>query len=218
VLEIGCGWGGFAEIAARDYGCRVTGVTLSKEQLDYARARMTRLGLADRVELRIQDYRDIDEQFDAVVSIEMFEAVGEAHWSTYFDQLSNCLKPGGRAALQIITIREQDFEHYRGTVDYIQKYVFPGGMLPPPGALAREADRAGLEGLGAEMFGSSYAATLHDWFEAFNKAWPEIGKLGFDARFARIWRFYLAYCEAGFKSGRCDVGRFVYRKPEASQA
>lgn len=218
VLEVGCGWGGFAEIAARDYGCRVTGVTLSKEQLDYARARMTRLGLADRVELRIQDYRDIDEQFDAIVSIEMFEAVGEAHWSTYFNQLANCLKPGGRAALQIITIREQDFEHYRGTVDYIQKYVFPGGMLPPPGALAREAERAGLEGLGAEMFGSSYAATLHDWFEAFNMAWPEIGKLGFDARFARIWRFYLAYCEAGFKSGRCDVGRFVYRKPEASQA
>tara|TARA_R110000868_G_scaffold64724_1_gene194315 strand:+ start:10230 stop:11474 length:1245 start_codon:yes stop_codon:yes gene_type:complete len=216
VLEIGCGWGGFAEVAARDFGCRITGVTLSAEQLAYARARIATAGLSDQVELQLRDYRDVDEQFDAIVSIEMFEAVGEAHWPVYFDQLAHCLKPGGHAALQIITLREADFDSYRSTVDYIQKYVFPGGMLPPPSALAREAGRAGLEDRGARMFGDDYAETLHRWHASFNAAWPQIRELGFDDRFARIWRFYLAYCEAGFRSGRCDVGQFVYRKPEAS--
>jgi cyclopropane-fatty-acyl-phospholipid synthase len=213
VLEIGCGWGGLAEVAARDFGCRVTGVTLSNEQLDYARERIARAGLSDRVELKICDYRDIDEQFDAIVSIEMFEAVGEAHWPVYFDQLAHCLKPGGHAALQVITLREGDFDNYRSTVDFIQKYVFPGGMLPPPSALAREAARVGLEDLGAHMFAGDYAETLHRWHADFNAAWPNIRELDFDERFARIWRYYLAYCEAGFRSGRCDVGQFVYRKP-----
>ncbi|WP_417492456.1 class I SAM-dependent methyltransferase [Maricaulis sp.] len=216
VLEIGCGWGGFAEVAARDFGCRVTGVTLSAEQLAYARERISKAGLADQVALQLRDYRDVDEQFDAIVSIEMFEAVGEAHWPVYFDRLAHCLKPGGRAALQIITLREDDFDDYRNTVDFIQKYVFPGGMLPPPSALAREARRAGLEDLGADMFGEDYAETLHRWHVRFNAAWPQIGELGFDERFARIWRYYLAYCEAGFRSGRCDVGQFVYRKPPAA--
>lgn len=216
VLEIGCGWGGFAEVAARDFGCRVTGVTLSSEQLASARERIATAGLSDQVELQLRDYRDVDEQFDAIVSIEMFEAVGEAHWPVYFDQLAHCLKPGGHAALQIITLRETDFEGYRSTVDFIQKYVFPGGMLPPPSALAREAGRAGLDDLGARMFGEDYAETLHRWHKAFNAAWPQICDLDFDDRFARIWRFYLAYCEAGFRSGRCDVGQFVYRKPATS--
>ncbi len=216
VLEIGCGWGGFAEVAARDFGCRVTGVTLSSEQLAYAQARIARAGLTDRVALQIRDYRDVDEQFDAIVSIEMFEAVGEAHWPVYFHQLAHCLKPGGHAALQVITLREADFDVYRGTVDFIQKYVFPGGMLPPPSALAREAERAGLEDIGARMFGADYAETLRRWHHAFNAAWPQIRELGFDERFARIWRYYLAYCEAGFRSGRCDVGQFVYRKPVAA--
>ncbi len=216
VLEIGCGWGGFAEVAARDFGCRVTGVTLSTEQLAYAQKRMASAGLSDQVELQLRDYRDVDEQFDAIVSIEMFEAVGEAHWPVYFDRLAHCLKPGGHAALQIITLREDDFDDYRNTVDFIQKYVFPGGMLPPPSALAREAKRAGLEDLGAGMFGEDYAETLHRWHVRFNAAWPQIRELGFDDRFARIWRYYLAYCEAGFRSGRCDVGQFVYRKPPAA--
>ena len=213
VLEIGCGWGGFAEVAARDFGCRVTGVTLSTEQLDYARTRIARAGLSNQVDLQIRDYRDIDETYDAIVSIEMFEAVGEAHWPVYFDQLAHCLKPGGYAALQVITLREADFDHYRGTVDFIQKYVFPGGMLPPPSALAREARRAGLDDIDACMFGEDYANTLQHWHAGFNATWPQIRALGFDDRFARIWRYYLAYCEAGFRSGRCDVGQFVYRKP-----
>lgn len=218
VLEIGCGWGGFAEVAARDFGCRVTGVTLSTEQLDYARARIEAAGLSGQVDLQIRDYRDIDERFDAIVSIEMFEAVGEAHWPVYFDQLAHCLKPGGYAALQVITLREADFDSYRGTVDYIQKYVFPGGMLPPPSALSREAERAGLEPVGARMFGHDYAQTLQIWHAAFNRAGPQILELGFDNRFARIWRYYLAYCEAGFRSGRCDIGQFVYRKPSNAAA
>ena len=218
VLEIGCGWGGFAEVAARDFGCRVTGVTLSAEQLDYARARIEKAGLSDQVSLEIRDYRDIDETFDAIVSIEMFEAVGEAHWPVYFDQLAHCLKPGGHAALQVITLREADFDNYRGTVDFIQKYVFPGGMLPPPSALGREAGRAGLEDIGTDMFGEDYADTLQRWHADFNAAWPQIRELGFDDRFARIWRYYLAYCEAGFRSGRCDVGQFVYRKPDPATA
>ncbi|WP_417478657.1 class I SAM-dependent methyltransferase [Maricaulis sp.] len=213
VLEIGCGWGGFAEVAARDFGCRVTGVTLSTEQLDYARTRIARAGLSNQVDLQIRDYRDIDETYDAIVSIEMFEAVGEAHWPVYFDQLAHCLKPGGYAALQVITLREADFDHYRGTVDFIQKYVFPGGMLPPPSALAGEARRAGLDDIDACMFGEDYANTLQHWHAGFDATWPQIRALGFDDRFARIWRYYLAYCEAGFRSGRCDVGQFVYRKP-----
>jgi len=213
VLEIGCGWGGFAEVAARDFGCRVTGITLSTEQLAYARERIARAGLGDQVDLQIRDYRDVDEAFDAIVSIEMFEAVGQAHWPVYFDQLAHCLKPGGYAALQVITLREADFADYRGTVDFIQKYVFPGGMLPPPSALGREARRAGLEDIDAHMFGEDYAETLHRWHTDFNAAWPQIRELGFDEGFARIWRYYLAYCEAGFRSGRCDVGQFVYRKP-----
>ncbi|WP_339743790.1 cyclopropane-fatty-acyl-phospholipid synthase family protein [uncultured Maricaulis sp.] len=213
VLEIGCGWGGFAEVAARDFGCRVTGVTLSSEQLTYAQNRIAEAGLTGQVELQLRDYRDIDQRFDAIVSIEMFEAVGQAHWPIYFDQLVDCLKPGGHAALQIITLREEDFESYRGTVDFIQKYVFPGGMLPPPSALTDQAERSGLEVVGATMFGGDYAETLHRWHSRFNDAWPQIGELGFDERFARIWRYYLAYCEAGFRSGRCDAGQFVYRRP-----
>lgn len=213
VLEIGCGWGGFAEVAASEFGCRVTGLTLSVEQLDYARARMERAGIADRVDLRLQDYRDVTETFDAIASIEMFEAVGEAHWPTYFEQLNHCLKPGGRAALQVITIRESDFANYRVSADFIQKYVFPGGMLPPVSMLSELAGGAGLTELGATMFGSGYAQTLAHWHRAYRASWPDIEASGFDAKFDRIWRFYLAYCEAGFRTGRIDVGQFVYGKP-----
>ncbi|WP_323761990.1 cyclopropane-fatty-acyl-phospholipid synthase family protein [Maricaulis sp.] len=213
VLEIGCGWGGFAEIAAREFGCRVTGLTLSAAQLEYAQTRMERAGIADQVDLRLQDYRDVTEKFDAVASIEMFEAVGEAHWPTYFSQLNQCLKPGGKAALQIITIRETDFANYRVSADFIQKYVFPGGMLPPVSKLSELARSAGLTEVGTTLFGSGYAQTLARWHRAYRASWPDIQASGFDAKFDRIWRFYLAYCEAGFRTGRIDVGQFVYRKP-----
>jgi cyclopropane-fatty-acyl-phospholipid synthase len=213
VLEIGCGWGGFAEVAIRDFGCHVTGLTLSQEQHDYAVARLEKAGLADNADVRLQDYRDVTEQFDAIASIEMFEAVGEENWATYFDQVAACLKPGGRAALQIITIREDLFEHYRNSVDFIQKYVFPGGILPPPSRLDDEARRVGLDPVDTTMFAASYARTLAAWHEAYRAAWPEIRPLGFDEKFDRIWRFYLAYCEAGFTTGRIDVGQFTYGKP-----
>ena len=214
VLEIGCGWGGFAEVAIRDFGCHVTGLTLSREQHDYAVARMDKAGLAHKADIRLQDYRDVSEEFDAIASIEMFEAVGEENWPVYFDQVAACLKPGGRAALQIITIREDLFAQYSRSVDFIQKYVFPGGILPPASRLGEEAGRAGLVPIGTCMFGPSYARTLAGWHDAYRDAWPDIASQGFDARFDRIWRFYLAYCEAGFTTGRIDVGQFAYRKPD----
>ncbi|WP_297730432.1 cyclopropane-fatty-acyl-phospholipid synthase family protein [uncultured Maricaulis sp.] len=214
VLEIGCGWGGFAEVAIRDFGCHVTGLTLSREQLDYARSRLESAGLGDKADLRLQDYRDVSERFDAVASIEMFEAVGEAHWPVYFKQVHHCLQPGGRAALQVITIRERDFERYRNAVDFIQKYVFPGGMLPPAPLLDTLAAEAGLVAKDTKMFADGYARTLAMWHRAYRASWPDIEPMGFDARFDRIWRFYLAYCEAGFRTGRIDVGQFVYSKPE----
>ncbi|MBO6795556.1 cyclopropane-fatty-acyl-phospholipid synthase family protein [Maricaulis sp.] len=210
VLEIGCGWGGFAEIAARDFGCRVTGVTLSQEQLDFARARMQRLGLEDQVELRLQDYRDIPEQYDAIASIEMFEAVGAEHWQTYFAKLKSVLKPGGRAALQVITIRERDFDSYLKSVDFIQKYVFPGGMLPTNQHVVELGRQHGLASINTHLFGKDYAETLRRWCEVYQNEWACIEPMGFDTRFDRIWRFYLAYCEAGFETDRIDVGQFTF--------
>ena len=208
VLEIGCGWGGFAIVAARDYGCRVTAITLSREQWRHARDRISAAGLADRVDIRLQDYRDVDGQFDRIASIEMFEAVGEAHWPTYFEILRRRLRPGGVAGLQIITIEDARFELYRRGVDFIQRYVFPGGMLPSPSALAREIERAGLRLVDSFTFGASYAETLAVWRERFRNAWPRIRDLGFDGRFKRLWEYYLAYCEAGFRSGAIDVAHF----------
>jgi cyclopropane-fatty-acyl-phospholipid synthase len=205
VLEIGCGWGGFAEVAARDFGCNVTGLTLSKEQLAFAEARMRRQGLSDRVELRLQDYRDCPGRFDSIVSIEMFEAVGEAHWRRYFDVLRDRLNQGGTAVLQIITIAEERFDSYRRNADFIQRYIFPGGMLPTSSALRSLARDSGLQFLGEDGFASSYARTLREWRESFLQAWPKIQPLGFDERFRRMWTYYLAYCEAGFKAGSIDV-------------
>lgn len=216
VLEIGCGWGGFAEVAIRDFGCHVTGLTLSTEQLAFARDRLEAAHLSDRSDLRLQDYRDVEETFDAIASIEMFEAVGEAHWPVYFDRVYHCLKPGGRAALQIITIRESDFRDYRRKVDFIQKYVFPGGMLPTRSILHSQARQAGLEPENETRFGSSYARTLERWHAAYRDAWPRIREQGFDERFDRIWRYYLAYCEAGFDAGRIDVGQFTFFRPANS--
>jgi cyclopropane-fatty-acyl-phospholipid synthase len=213
VLEIGCGWGGFAEYAARERGARVTGITISNEQLAYARARMERVGLTDRVEIRSQDYRDVDGVFDKVASIEMFEAVGEKYWPAYFEKIAQVLKPGGRAALQIITIKDDLFDAYRKRADFIQRYVFPGGMLASLNRLKEETGKAGLRWLKAEAFGQSYADTLAEWARRFSGKWDDIHALGFDERFKRLWLFYLGYCEAGFRTGRTDVVQLELTKP-----
>ncbi len=213
VLEIGCGWGGFAEFAAREYGARVTGITISDEQLAYARARMENAGLADRVEIRRQDYRDVEGQFDKVASIEMFEAVGEKYWPAYFAKIASVLKPGGRAGLQIITIRDELFDQYRRRADFIQRYVFPGGMLVSMERLREETAKVGLVWSKAEAFGQSYADTLAEWARRFKARWSDIRAMGFDERFKQLWLFYLSYCEAGFRTGRTDVVQLELAKP-----
>lgn len=205
VLEIGCGWGGFAEFAAREVGARVTGITISKEQYDFARKRVFDQGLAEKAEIRLVDYRDVEGQFDRVASIEMFEAVGEKYWPAYFGKIRQVLAPGGRAGLQIITIRDELFEGYRRRPDFIQKHIFPGGMLPSEARLKAETDRAGLSWTAISRFPQHYADTLAEWAKRFEAAWGDIRKLGFDERFRRLWRFYLAYCEAGFRTERTGV-------------
>jgi cyclopropane-fatty-acyl-phospholipid synthase len=205
VLEIGCGWGGFAEFAAREVGAKVTGITISPAQHEFARKRLFDLGLAERADIRLMDYRDVEGQFDRVASIEMFEAVGEQYWPAYFAKIHAVLSPGGRAGLQIITIRDELFDHYRRRADFIQKYIFPGGMLPSETRLKEETDRAGLEWGDIVRFGQNYADTLAEWTRRFEGAWEEIRGLGFDERFRRLWRFYLGYCEAGFRTERTNV-------------
>ena len=209
VLEIGCGWGGFAEFAAREIGCKVTGVTISKEQLAYAENRIAMAGLSDRVDFQFRDYRDITEQYDRIVSIEMFEAVGEAYWPTYFAQVKNVLKSGGKAGLQIITIANERFAAYRKKADFIQRYIFPGGMLPSPEKLDAAFDNAALKLVKQEDFALDYARTLAEWHKRFIDVWPEVEALGFDKRFRQMWRYYLAYCEAGFRTGSIDVSHFI---------
>lgn len=213
LLEIGCGWGGFAEFAAREYGVRVTGITISDEQLAYARARMEKAGLSDRVEIRRQDYRDVQGQFDKVASIEMFEAVGEEYWPAYFSKIAAVLKPGGKAGLQIITIKDDLFEGYRRRADFIQRYVFPGGMLASIDRLKEETAKVGLVWRQAEAFGQSYAETLAEWARRFKAKWSDIRAMGFDERFKQLWLFYLSYCEAGFRTGRTNVVQLELAKP-----
>jgi cyclopropane-fatty-acyl-phospholipid synthase len=208
VLEIGCGWGGFAQLAAGAHGCHVTGITLSQEQHAYATARFQAAALADRTEVRLQDYRDTHGSFDRIASIEMFEAVGEAHWPIYFDRLRQLLAPGGVAVLQVITIAEQRFAGYRAAPDFIQRYIFPGGMLPTRTILRELAGKAGLGFSEGPHFARSYARTLAQWRERFDAAWPAIAPLGFDMRFKRMWQYYTSYCEAGFLAGTLDVGMY----------
>jgi cyclopropane-fatty-acyl-phospholipid synthase len=205
ILEIGCGWGGFAEYAARTRGCRVHGITVSQRQLEYARQRIERAGLGGLVSLELCDYRDVQGRFDHVVSIEMFEAVGERYWPVYFAALARRLAPGGRAMLQTIVIADELFERYRRSTDFIQQYVFPGGMLPCPSVLERHIRDAGLALRDRFAFGEGYARTLRCWQAAFEAAWPQLRAEGLDERFGRLWRFYLAYCEAGFRAGATDV-------------
>ena len=213
VLEVGCGWGGFAEFAGREVGARVTAITVSRAQHAYASARIQAAGLSDRVEVRLVDYRDVEGGFDRVASIEMFEAVGEAFWPVYFDKLRTVLRPGGRAGLQIITIDDNLFDGYRARPDFIQSYIFPGGMLPSEPRLRAETARAGLAWQDVRRFGQDYAETLAEWRRRFEAALEPIRALGFDARFERMWRYYLAYCEAGFRTGRTDVVQLALARP-----
>jgi cyclopropane-fatty-acyl-phospholipid synthase len=208
ILEIGCGWGGFAIFAAREFGCKVTGITLSHEQLAYAGAAVEKAGLSDRIDIQLIDYRDVQGQYDRIASIEMFEAVGEEHWPTYFKVIRERLKPGGIAGLQIITIDEGRFESYRRIPDFIQLYIFPGGMLPSTAALEAVSRKEGLGFETARTFGLSYAETLRRWRECFDARWPSIAPMGFDDRFKRMWQYYLASCEGGFRAGAIDVGQF----------
>ncbi|MDQ8029260.1 MAG: cyclopropane-fatty-acyl-phospholipid synthase family protein [Brevundimonas sp.] len=213
VLEIGCGWGGFAEFAAKEVGAHVTGITISQQQYDFARQRLFNAGLSDKADIRLVDYRDVTGQFDRVASIEMFEAVGQEYWPAYFGKIHDVLAPGGRAGLQIITIQDALFAEYNRRTDFIQKYVFPGGMLPSEEKLKPVIARVGLDWQAIERFGVDYADTLKLWDERFQSAWPEISAMpGFDERFRRLWRFYLAYCEAGFRSRRTDVVQLALAK------
>ena len=211
VLEIGCGWGALAECAARDFGASVTGVTLSSEQLAWGQQRLADAGLPG--ELRFQDYRDIaDGPFDAIASIEMFEAVGRAYWPSFFDTLKAQLKPGGKACVQSITIHDDLFERYVRSTDFIQQYIFPGGLLPSPSAFREAAAQAGLKVVNELDFGLDYAETLRRWRERFLASDGAVRQLGFDTRFMRIWEFYLGYCEAAFATRNTSVMQFTLQR------
>ncbi|MBP1849077.1 SAM-dependent methyltransferase [Rhizobium halophytocola] len=212
VLEIGCGWGGFAERAAATTGCRVTCLTLSREQAAFARERMEKAGLSDKVEIRLEDYRDCQGLYSKIVSIEMFEAVGEEHWPIYFNRVRELLEIDGQAMIQVITIDEAQFDAYRRDADFIQTYIFPGGMLPSVTVFEKQARAGGLEVEDGFRFGRDYERTLLEWDETFTGRWSAIEPLGFDQRFYRMWRYYLHYCAAGFRTGRLDVVQFRLSK------
>ena len=208
VLEIGCGWGSLAMLLGRG-GAEVVALSLSERQLDHARELVRAEGVADRVEFRLEDYRDTGGCFDRIVSIEMLEAVGEEYWPVYFAKLRQLLKAGGRAVLQVITIGEDRFDNYRKGADFIQRYIFPGGMLPTKAIVAERLRCAGLTPISVTSFGDSYALTLAEWRRRFLQAWPKIEQLGFGVPFRRMWEYYLAYCEAGFRTGYLDVNLYA---------
>ena len=212
ILEIGCGWGGFAEHAAQR-GLQTTGITLSSEQLKWSKQRLMDAGLADKAQFSLMDYRDQSGEFDHIVSIEMFEAVGEKYWPSYFQSVYQRLKPGGRAAIQVIVIAEKDYPRYRCEPDYIQLYIFPGGMLPTQNLFVQGAEAAGLRVREQALFGLDYAQTLAHWRATFEAKNAEISELGYDSRFCRMWSYYLAYCEAAFRAKRCDLLQIVLEKP-----
>ncbi len=213
VLEIGCGWGGFAEYAAGQRGLKVTCLTISQEQFNYAVERIEKAGLSGVVEFKMQDYRDERGTYDGIASIEMFEAVGEKYWPAYFDAVRERLKPGKQATLQIITVTDHRFEIYRSSVDFIQKYIFPGGMLPSRTVLKKQVERAGLNVVKSIEFGESYSQTLRRWHETFNEKWDQVQALGFDDRFRRMWNFYLTSCASTFHFGNCDVTQITISRP-----
>ncbi|MEN0087481.1 MAG: cyclopropane-fatty-acyl-phospholipid synthase family protein [Pseudomonadota bacterium] len=211
VLEVGCGWGGFAELAAKEFGSKLKCLTISREQYDYARERIHKAGLAERVDIVFQDYRDETGSYDAIASIEMIEAVGESFWPSYFGKIAASLKPQGRAGIQAICINDVDFPDYREGPDFIQRYVFPGGMLLSPDTMVKQGEMAGLHIEDQLIFAQDYAETLRIWRERFLQAWPQIKAMGFDERFKRIWEFYLFYCEAGFRHETIDVRQVIYQ-------
>ena len=213
VLEIGCGWGGFAEYAAAERGLKVTCLTISREQFNYAVDRIEKAGLSDKVTFKLQDYRDETGTYDGIASIEMFEAVGEQYWPVYFKTVRERLKPGRNATLQIITVADRRWEVYKRGPDFIQKYIFPGGMLPCPSVLRDQVTQAGLRVAQSFEFGESYSQTLRRWFDTFNARWEDAQRLGFDDRFRRMWNFYLASCAATFRSGNCDVTQITIKRP-----
>jgi cyclopropane-fatty-acyl-phospholipid synthase len=214
LLEIGCGWGGLAELAAADYGADVTGITLSGEQKLWADRRIARAGLAGRARFEIRDYRDVTGRYDAVASVEMVEAVGEKYWPAYMEAIARALKPGGRAAIQYIAIDDRVFESYRTDADFIQTYIFPGGMLISESRFRAAAEKAGLCWQDVRRFGPHYAETLRRWRENFDRAVAD-GRLppGFDGAFVKLWRFYLMYCEGGFAGGGIDVAQVTLSNP-----
>ncbi len=212
VLEIGCGWGGFAEVAVKEAGVRVTGLTLSTEQLNYAQQRMDAAGLAHHADLKLMDYRDCNGEYDAIASIEMFEAVGEAYWPTYFECIARNLKQGGRACIQTIVIADELFERYRTGTDFIQQYIFPGGMLPSPAVFRAQAAKQGLKVVDEFYFGLDYARTLVEWRNVFHKKMSDVRAQGFDKSFVLTWEFYLCYCEAAFRAESTNVMHFTLEK------
>jgi cyclopropane-fatty-acyl-phospholipid synthase len=215
VLEIGCGWGGFAEYAAKERGLRVTALTISQEQYNYAVDRIEKAGLSDLVTFKMQDYRDETGTYDGIASIEMFEAVGEKYWPTYFQTVHARLKPGARGTFQVILVQDKRWHVYKRGVDFIQKYIFPGGMLPAPTILRDTIRKAGLEVTQSVEFGQSYSDTLRRWHETFNEKWDQVAALGFDDRFRRMWNFYLASCAGAFRGGICDVTQITVTRPNS---
>ncbi|MFM2427568.1 MAG: hypothetical protein RL707_1395 [Pseudomonadota bacterium] len=214
ILEIGCGWGALAELGGQEFGAQMRGVTLSHEQLVFANQRMQKLGLTQTSDLRLQDYRDIDDgPYDAICSIEMLEAVGQEYWPIYFDSVARLLKPGGKACIQTIVIDDSLFDRYVKSTDFIQQYIFPGGCLPCPREFRAQAARAGLKVVDELAFGLDYAETLRRWRHQFMADKAQVLQLGFDERFIRIWEFYLAYCEAAFEQHNTDVVQFTLLKP-----
>ena len=209
ILEIGCGWGGFAKYVSEQIGAHVTGITISEAQLAYAKSRLADAGLDDRVDLKLMDYRDLQGRFDKIVSIEMFEAVGQAYWPTYFATIARMLKSGGRAVIQSITIDHGAFQSYRDQPDFIQRYIFPGGMLPSMPMLETPVARAGLELVAEHGYAPHYARTLQEWRSRFLDAWPTLAGDKFDNRFKLMWELYLAYCEGGFRAGMIDVKQML---------
>jgi cyclopropane-fatty-acyl-phospholipid synthase len=215
ILEIGSGWGGFAEYAAKERGLKVTGLTISEEQFNYAKERIEKAGISDLVDFKLQDYRDETGMYDGIASIEMFEAVGEKYWPVYFETVRERLKPGANATLQIITVHDRRWDIYKRGVDFIQKYIFPGGMLPSPKALKAQVEKAGLNVERSIEFGQSYNISLRRWHETFNEKWDQIAEMGFDDRFRRMWNFYLTSCASTFESGNCDVTQITIKRPSS---
>ena len=212
VLEIGCGWGGFSSYAAKNFKSKIDAITISKEQYEYASNKIQKEGLGEKVSIKFKDYRDIDTQYSNIASIEMFEAVGKKYWEKYFDIVSNSLLNSGKAALQIITIDEKRSLNYHNQPDFIQQYIFPGGMLPTKKELLEINNKVGLDFKEIKSFGLSYAKTLSLWNKQFQSSWNDLVKLGFNDRFKRMWEFYLAYCETGFISQSTDVSHFLITK------